>query len=73
MDKGDYVPLWYFTNTSLDNAAKAFSIMEEDALALVKRDGRPTSLVPALSSEDSRSVIEDNNLPWDNFCIAVPA
>ena len=72
MDKGDYVPLWYFTNASLDDAAKAFSIMEEDVLALVRRDDGSTSLVPALSSKDSRSMIEDNNLPWDDFCIVVP-
>ena len=36
IDKGDYVPLWYFTNAGLDNAAKAFSILEEDTLSLVK-------------------------------------
>ena len=70
MDKGDYVPLWYFTNASLDDAAKAFSILEEDALSLVKRDDGLTSLVPALSLKDSRSVVEDSKLAWDDFCIA---
>ena len=70
MDKGDYVPLWYFTNAGLDNAVKAFSILEEDALLLVKRDGGSTSLVLALSSKDSRSVVEDRKLAWDDFCIA---
>ena len=69
MDKGVYVPLWYFTNAGLDDAAKAFSIMEEDVLTLVRRDDGSTSLVLALSSKDSRSMIEDNNLPWDNFCM----
>ena len=72
MDKGDYVPLWYFTNSGLDDAAKAFSILEEDALSLVKRDDGLTSLVPALSSKESRSVVEDCKLSWDDFCIAAP-
>ena len=72
MDKGDYVPLWYFTNAGLDNTVKAFSILEEDILSLVKRDNGSTSLVPALASKESRSVVEDSKLPWDDFCIAVP-
>ena len=71
-DKGDYVPLWYFTNARLDNTAKAFSILEEDVLSLVKRDDGSTSLVSALSSKESRSVVEDNKLSWDDFCIAAP-
>ena len=72
MDKGEYVPLWYFTNAGLDNTVKAFSILEEDGLSLVERDNGSTSLIPALSSKESRSVVEDNKLSWDNFCISVP-
>ena len=72
MDKGDYIPLWYFTNSSLDDTAKAFSIFEEDALSLIKRDDGSTSLVPTLSSKESRSVVEDCKLSWDDFCIAAP-
>jgi hypothetical protein len=72
MDKGDYVPLWYYTNAGLDDASKAFNIVEEDALSLIRREDGSTSLVPALSSKESRSVIEDNNLSWDEFCIAAP-
>ena len=62
MDKGDDVPLWYFTNAGLGDAAMAFSILEEDALSLVKRDDGSTSFVPALSSKESRSVVEANKL-----------
>ena len=70
IDKGDYVPLWYFTNSGLDDAAKTFSILKEDALSLVKRDDGSTSLVPVLSSKESRSIVEDCKLSWDDFCIA---
>ena len=72
MDKGDYVPLWYFTNSGLDDAAKAFSILEEDALSLIKRDDSSTSLVPTLLSKESRSIVEDCKLSWDDFCITAP-
>ena len=56
----------------LDDAAKAFSILEEDVLSLVKRDDRSTSLVPALASKESRSIVKDSKLSWDDFCIAAP-
>ena len=70
MDKGDYVPLWYFTNAGLDDALKAFKIIEEDALLLIKAGDGSTSLDPALSSKESRNIVEDINLSWDDFCIA---
>ena len=69
MDKGDYVPLWYFTNAGLDDTAKAFSILEEDVLLLVKRDDGSTSLIPTLASKESRSVVEDSKLAWDDFAL----
>ena len=72
MDKGDYVPLWYFTNAGLDDASKAFNILEEDALSLIKRGDGSTSLVLALLSKESRNVIKDSDLFWDEFCIAAP-
>ena len=72
MDKGDYVPLWYFTNAGLDDASKAFNIIKEDALLLIKAGDGLMSLVPTLSSKESRNVVEDSNLSWDDFCIAAP-
>jgi hypothetical protein len=72
MDKGDYIPLWYYSNTGLDDASKAFSILDEDALTLVRKEDGSSSLVPALSSKESRGVVEDHNLSWDDFCIAAP-
>ena len=73
MERGDYVPLWYyFTNAGLDDAAKAFSILKEGALSLIKRDDNSTSLIPALLFKELRSIIEDNKTSWDDFCIAAP-
>ena len=65
-----YIPLWYFTNSGLDDVVKAFSILKEDTLSLIKRDDGLTSFVPMLSSKESRRVIEDCKLSWDDFCIA---
>ena len=72
MEKGDYVPIWYFTNVGLDDATKAFNILEDEALSFIKRSDGSTSLVPALSSKESRNVIEDSELSWDEFCITAP-
>ena len=72
MDRGDYVPLWYFTNTGLDNAAKAFNILREDVLSLVRKEDGSTSLIPVLSSKESRSITKDNKISWDDFCIVAP-
>ena len=72
MEKGNYVPLWYFTNAGLDDGTKAFNILEDEALSFIKRSDGSTSLVPALSSKESRNIIKDSELSWDEFCIATP-
>ena len=72
MEKGDYVPLWCFTNVGLDDAMKAFNILEEEALLLIRRSDSSTLLVPAISSKGSRNVIEGSKLSWDECCITAP-
>jgi hypothetical protein len=42
LEKGEYMPLWYFTNTGLHNVMKSFSVIDEDTLSLIKKtDPRP--------------------------------
>ena len=72
LEKGEYVPLWYFTNTGLHDAMKSFSIVDEDALSLVKREDRSTALVPSLTSKESKALVEDQYLSWEDFSIAAP-
>jgi hypothetical protein len=72
LNKGEYVPLWYFTNTGIDNASKSFSIIDEDSLSIIKRKDSSTSLVSAVSSKESKSIIKDQDLTWDKFSIAAP-
>ena len=63
MDKGDYVPLWYFTNSGLDDTAKAFSILKEDALSLIKRDDGSTSLVLCFCPRNLEALLRTVNCP----------
>lgn len=37
MDKGDCVPLWYYTNKGLDNALSTYNSTDNDALTLLRR------------------------------------
>lgn len=72
MEKGDYVPLWYYTNAGLDDALKSYNNIDEDALSLLRRSDGSTSIIPASSTRDARAVIEDQEISWDDFCIAAP-
>jgi hypothetical protein len=72
LEKGEYVPLWYFTNAGLEDATKSFNIVDEEALSLIKREDGSTSLVPSLSSKESKAVVEDQFLSWEDFSIAAP-
>ncbi|KAG1770951.1 hypothetical protein EDD22DRAFT_842942 [Suillus occidentalis] len=59
MDKGEYVELWYFTNDGLEEANRK------------KTDGS-TAWVTAASSRDARAVLNDEDLPFEEFCQACP-
>jgi hypothetical protein len=72
LEKGEYVPLWYYTNARLEDATKSFNIVDEEALSLIRREDGSTSLVPSLSSKESKAVVEDQFLSWDDFSIAAP-
>jgi len=72
LEKGEYVPLWYFTNAGLEDATKSFNLIDEDTLSLVKRVDGSTALVPALTSKESKALIEDQSLSWEDFSIAAP-
>lgn len=71
MDRGDYVPLWYYTNSGLDDASRTFNIVDEESMSLVRRSDGSTSLIPAISAKESK-IIEDQDLTWDEFCVAAP-
>ncbi|KIM73068.1 hypothetical protein PILCRDRAFT_93218 [Piloderma croceum F 1598] len=72
LEKGEYVPLWYYTNAGLEDATRSFNIVDEEALSLIRREDGSTSLVPSLTSKESKAVIEDKFLSWEEFSIAAP-
>ena len=72
MDKGDCVPLWYYTNKGLDNALSTYNSTDNDALTLLRRPDGSTSLIPASSTKESKGVVEDCEIEWEDFCIAAP-
>jgi hypothetical protein len=72
MDKGDCVPLWYYTNNGLENALSTYNSTDDDALSLLRGPDGSTSLIPASSTKESKGVVEDQDLDWEDFCIAAP-
>jgi hypothetical protein len=62
MDKGDCIPLWYFTNKSLENALSTYNSTDDDALTLLRHPDGMTSLIPASSTKDC-------DIEWEDFYI----
>jgi hypothetical protein len=72
MDKGDFVPLWYYSNKGLENTLSTYNSTEEDALTLLRRSDGSTSLIPASSTKESKGIINDQDIEWEDFCITAP-
>ncbi|KAG2746815.1 hypothetical protein P692DRAFT_201855635 [Suillus brevipes Sb2] len=59
LDKGEYVELWYFTNDGLDEVNR-----KETRMARQRGSRQPLLAM--------RAVINDENLPFEEFCQACP-
>ena len=59
MDKGEFVPLWYYTNKGLENALVTYSSTDNDALTMLCRADGSTSLIPASSTRESKGMVND--------------
>ncbi|KAG0693026.1 hypothetical protein DFH29DRAFT_1007750 [Suillus ampliporus] len=71
LDKGDYVELWYFTNVGLDDA-KLKSSINEDTMIMATLAGGNTAWVSATSMRNTSTVVDDQNLSFEDFCQACP-
>ncbi|KAG2141113.1 hypothetical protein DEU56DRAFT_941415, partial [Suillus clintonianus] len=71
LDKGDYVELWYFTNAGLDDAKLKTSV-SEDAMIMATLAGGETAWVSAASMRNASTIVDDQNLPFEDFCQACP-
>lgn len=70
LERGDYVPLWYWTNAGLRDALKSFTSSDVDAMSVVQgRDGG-ASFMPTSQAKGSKQVINDEDLDFEDFVLA---
>ena len=62
MDKGECVPLWYYTNKGLENTLIIYTSINNNTLTLLCCPDGSTSLVPASSTKDCKGVINDQDI-----------
>ncbi|KAG1790870.1 uncharacterized protein HD556DRAFT_1241373 [Suillus plorans] len=72
LDKGKYVELWYFTNDGLDEALTKKAIVDNDAMVLSTLADGSTAWITAASVRNASSVINDEDLTFEDFCQACP-
>ena len=66
MDKGEYVPIWFYTKAGLENA-KSFVALDNNALTLATNSDGTTMAVPFTHSRDVKGMVKDHNLTMDQF------
>ena len=64
MERGQHLELWY-TNASLDNAMKTNTSVDNDAMIISRRPDGSTSWVPATTACDSKCIIDNKDIPWE--------
>jgi len=73
LQKGEYIELYYFTNQGLTDTKKSSAGTDEEALVPITDPFTKTmSWIPAAAKRDSSFVIQDKDLSWEQFSIAVP-
>ncbi|KAG2029581.1 hypothetical protein BDR03DRAFT_880400, partial [Suillus americanus] len=71
LEKGEYVELWYFTNDGLDEAAMK-KMIDDNAMVLLTLADSSTAWVSSASTRSARSVLNDEDLPFKEFCQVCP-
>ncbi|KAG2124369.1 hypothetical protein DEU56DRAFT_692862, partial [Suillus clintonianus] len=71
LEKGEYVELWYFTNDGLDEALIKKTI-EDDTMVLLTLQDSSTAWVSAASARNTTSVINNEDIAFEDFCQACP-
>ncbi|KAG1796690.1 uncharacterized protein HD556DRAFT_1234065 [Suillus plorans] len=71
LDNGEYVELWYFTNDGLDEAKQKKTVNNDTMILSTLADGS-TAWVSSASMRSARAVVNDENLPFEEFCQACP-
>ncbi|KAF8897791.1 hypothetical protein BD779DRAFT_1432758 [Infundibulicybe gibba] len=69
LEKGQYVPLWYFTPEGCKDAQATMLSAHEESLDMSQVDGKMT-LKPTAGARASRNAIDDSALSWEQMCSA---
>ncbi|KAF8816234.1 hypothetical protein BYT27DRAFT_7208838 [Phlegmacium glaucopus] len=72
MEKGLYVELCYYTNAGLDEASRSSNTANNKAMVMLQLPDGVISWVPAASARTTSGVVDDKDLPWEDFCQAAP-
>ncbi|KAG1908762.1 uncharacterized protein F5891DRAFT_937224, partial [Suillus fuscotomentosus] len=72
LDKGEYIELWYFTNEGLDEALTRKAVVEDDAMVLSTLADGSMAWITAALAHNASSVINDEDLTFEDFCQACP-
>jgi hypothetical protein len=72
LEKGLYVELWYYTNDGLDDAARSHSAAGDEAMSLLHGADGSITWVSAATVRESKKILDDKDISWDNFTQAVP-
>ncbi|KIK32526.1 hypothetical protein CY34DRAFT_18988 [Suillus luteus UH-Slu-Lm8-n1] len=71
MDKGEYVELWYFTNNGLEEANRKKTV-DDDAMIMSTLADGSSAWVTAASTRNACAVLNDKDLPFEEFYQACP-
>ncbi|KAH9940999.1 hypothetical protein B0H21DRAFT_884993 [Amylocystis lapponica] len=73
LEKALYLELYYYTNTGLNTANLAVSGLDDKFIMTMQRgDNSIASWVPAVTAKAAKSVIDDQDLTWEQVMEAVP-
>ncbi|KAG2148160.1 uncharacterized protein EDB93DRAFT_1085123 [Suillus bovinus] len=73
MKSGNYCELFYFTNSSLEEASRNTFTADEDALIMLPTADGMHKWIPAGAARDPKAqIVKDENLTWEQFNEAAP-
>ncbi|KAH9946845.1 hypothetical protein B0H21DRAFT_822355 [Amylocystis lapponica] len=72
LEKALYLELYYYTNTGLNTANLAVSGLDDNIMTMQRGDNGIASWVPAVMAKAAKSVIDDQDLTWEQVMEAVP-
>ncbi|KAH9916494.1 hypothetical protein B0H21DRAFT_851814 [Amylocystis lapponica] len=72
LEKALYLELYYYTNVGLDAANLAVSSLDDDVMTMQRGEDGIASWVPAVAAKAAKSVVDDQDLTWEQIMEAVP-